>query len=111
MHHLVSNLLSLRSFGITSGLELSLSLLGESNSEHSDEIAISGLDINEGLDGTLPFLHNMTNLVSCHVHTIERSQTFLVLNIFNLKLDFPPVLLLRVSVEISERNLEYSSLE
>jgi len=46
-HHLLSDLLLLGCLSIASGLDLSWGLLGESNSEHSHNIAIGSLGLHE----------------------------------------------------------------
>lgn len=44
-------MLSIASFALTQRI-----LVGETNAEHSEEVAISGLDVDVGFDQRLPFL-------------------------------------------------------
>ena len=47
--------------------------LGEANGEHSEEISIRGLGLDESLNGGVPFLDDGAQLVSGDVHSVEVS--------------------------------------
>ena len=53
----------------------------------------------------------MAQFVSCHVHSIERTESFFVLSVLNLELDLSPVLLSIVAVQIGKGNLNNSSFK
>jgi len=50
LHHFLSKELLVGSFGVTGGLDLFKCLLCESNAEHSEDVTISGLSLNESLN-------------------------------------------------------------
>lgn len=88
-----------------------LGSLGETNAEHSEEIAVSGLGLNERLDGSVPFLDDGAELVSGNVHTVEVSVAVETFNFFNLDLHLSPGLFVAISVKISERDLKDTALQ
>lgn len=81
---------------------MSLGSLGEANAEHSEEIAVSGLGLNEGLDGGVPFLDDGAELVSGDVHTVEVSVAVETFHFFNLDFHLSPSLFVAISVKISQ---------
>ena len=64
-------------------------LLCETNAKDTNEVSISGLDIDMGFNQSLPLLNHGSEFVSGQVHAIELSQTALALNFFAQKLEFP----------------------
>ena len=64
-------------------------LLCETNAKDTNEVSISGLDIDMGFNQSLPLLNHRSKFVSSQVHTVELSQTALALNFFAQKLEFP----------------------
>jgi len=102
----LSYLLGLSIGGVTARVAL---VLGEGNREHSEGVAIGGLDIGEGLDGRLLLLDHGPELVGGDVHAVEVGQAGLALDFFDDELELPEGLL--VLVEVSERNFEDTSLK
>jgi hypothetical protein len=98
-------------FSIAGSLNLSMGFLGESNAEHSQDVSVGGLSLNEGLDKGVPFLDHGASLISGDVHTVEVSEAIESLDLSNLELELSPVLSLLRVVAISKRNREYSILQ
>ena len=63
-------------------------LLCETNAKDTNEVSISGLDIDMGFNQSLPLLNHGSKFISGQVHTIELGQTALALNFFAQKLEF-----------------------
>jgi len=71
LHHLFADELLVRSLGIAGSLNLFLGLLSKSNAEHSENVAILGLSLNESFDEGVPFLDHSSTMVPGDVHAIE----------------------------------------
>lgn len=99
-HHLHSNLLLLGCLGIAGGLNLSWGLLGESDREHSHDVAISGLGLHEGFDKRVPFLNHSATMVSGDIHSVEISVTVISLDFINLELQLSPGCILLLFLNI-----------
>ena len=110
--HLLPDVLDLSALGVAGLLGGHLVLLGEADAEDAEHVSVSGLDINMGLDQSLPLLHHGPQLVSGEVHAVEAGQTVLALDILNKKLELPEgslgVLFL---LQVSQGHLEHSALE
>ena len=52
---------------------LASTLLGETNAEHAQDVAICGLNLNMGLDQSLPLAHQTAQLVCGEVHALHGS--------------------------------------
>ena len=65
-----------------------LLLLGEANTEDSEQIAVSGLHINVSFDQGLPLFDHRTEFVSGQVHSVELSKAVLALNVLARQLEF-----------------------
>ena len=65
--------------------------LSESNAEHSQDVTIGGLGLNEGLNEGMPLLDHGASLISGDVHTVEVSVAVESLNFTNLELELSPV--------------------
>lgn len=89
MYHFLNpiKLLYLSVLGITCFLHLHVLLLGESNTEHSQEITICGSYINISLYQSLPLLDHGAKLVSCQVHAMEVGQNITTLNFLSHKFE------------------------
>ena len=113
LHHLLSNQLLLRCLGVASGLHLSGGLLGETNGEHSHDVAIHGLGLHEGLNKGVPFLDHVASMISCDVHTMEIGVAIKALDLIDLELQLSPGLLFLWvwSIAIVERNLDNTSFK
>jgi hypothetical protein len=62
-------------------------LLGEPNAEKPQKISISGPDIDESLNQSLPLLDHGSELVRGQAHTIELGQAVLALDIIDDQLE------------------------
>jgi len=103
--HLLSDLLHLGLLGVASGLNLTVLSSGESNREKSDEVAIGGLGLDEGLDKGVPLFDEGAHLVSGDANSTEVGEAVESLNFFNLELDNSPcevVLVLLVKISVSD---------
>ena len=111
LHHLLADELALRALGVACGADLSACSLGESNAEHTEEIAVSSLGLHEGLNSGVPLLHNGAELVTGDVHAVEVGVAVEALNFFDLDLHLSPGLFVALSVQISQRYLKHTTLE
>jgi hypothetical protein len=64
------------------------SALGEGDSEQAEEVVISGLDCNIGLNQRLPLSDEGAKLVGCEIETVEVGQAVSSLDFIDTKLDF-----------------------
>jgi len=110
IHHLLSDKVNLSSLGVRGFLDLVGSLLGEGNSEHSQNIAISGLNVNVSLNESLPFSNERAELVGGQVHAVEVAEASCANNIFYSQIDLSVSLIL-IFLEIGKIGLENSSLQ
>ena len=110
-HHLLADELSLGALGVAGGTHLLAGSLGEANGEHAKEVAVSGLGLNEGLNGGVPLLNDGAELVTGDVHAVEVGVAVEALNLFNLNLHLSPSLFVAVSVQISQRYLKHTALQ
>jgi len=89
-HHLLTDGLDLRSFGVTGGFNLTVLASGEGNGEKSAKVTIGGLGLNETFDKGVPLLDEGAHLVSGDGETVEVSEAFESFHFFNLELDDSP---------------------
>ena len=91
LHHLLSDELLVGSLGVSGSFDLSGSLLGESNAEHSDNVSIEGLGLNVSLNERVPLLDKRGELVLGDVHTVEVGVAVKSLDLIDLELKLSPV--------------------
>jgi len=97
--HLLSDLFDLLGLGVGGLFDLTLGLLlGESNNEHSQVVAVGGFGVNGALDQGLPFFDHTADLVSGERHTVEVQDAVLALDIFADELEFSVALTVVVEV-------------
>lgn len=85
--------------------------LGEANAEESEEVAINSLGLHECFDQGVPLLDEGAELVLGNVHSVEVSEAVVALDFFDLDLNLSPGLSTAVSIQISQRYFEYSTLQ
>jgi len=102
LHHLLTDELLVRSLGIAGSLDLLLGLLCESNAEHSEDVAILGLSLNESFDERMPFLNHGSTVVPGDVHAIEVGVTVKAFDFLNLELKLLPSGCLGRSIAVTE---------
>jgi len=100
--HFCADKLLLGVLGIAGSLDLSLVASCECNAEHSDEIAVLGLGLHKGLDGSVPLLDEGAELVSGDVDTVEVRVAVEALHFFDLDTDLSPGLLVGFTVQIGK---------
>ena len=100
----------MRRGGVCGLLDLVGAALGESNGEQAEEVIISGLDCDIGLNQRLPLSDERSKLVGCEVETVEVGQAVLSLNLIDSELDLSERVVL-ILLEIRQRNLEDSALQ
>lgn len=83
----------------------------EGNAEHSEEVSILSLGLNERLNGGVPLLDEGAKLISSDIHTVEVGVAVISFHFFTLYLYFSPGLVVSVTVEVGERDLEHSVAE
>lgn len=110
LNHLLADCPDLRRGSVCGLLDLVWSSLGEADGEEAEEVVVSGLDNNVGLDEGLPFADEGAELVGGEVETVEVGQAVLALDLVDAELDLAERVVL-ILLEIGERNLEYPSLQ
>lgn len=108
--HLLADGTNLRRAGVGSLLDLVGASLGEGNGEQTEEVVISGLDSDVGLDQGLPFADKGTELVGGEVKTVEVGQTVLALDLVDAELHLTEGVVLIV-LEVGEGDLDNTALE
>ena len=98
LHHLLADEFALRALGVAGSADLSAGSLGEANAEHTEEVAVSGLGLNEGLDGGVPLLHDSAELIAGDIHAVEVGVAVETLDFLDLDLYLSPGLFVAVSV-------------
>lgn len=111
LHHLLADDLLLGVLGVTGGCNLLLVSTGESNAEHSEEIAVGGLGLYEGLDECVPLLDESAEFITGDVHSIEVGEAVESFHFFDLELDLSPGLLVVLVLQVSKTDLENASFE
>ena len=101
----------MRALGVASSANLATGSLSETDAEHTEEVSVSGLGLNESLDGCVPLLDDGAQLVAGDVHTIEVCVAIEALNFFDLYLHLSPSILVAVSVQISQRYLKHTAFQ
>jgi len=110
LHHLLTDELALRSLGVACGAHLTAGSLGEANAEHTEEVSVGSLGLDEGLNGGVPFLDDGAELVTGDVHSIKVGVAIEALDLFDLNLHLSPSLFVAISVQISQRYLKHTAL-
>lgn len=108
--HLLADGTDLRSGGVCGLLDLVGPALGEGNGEEAEEVVVSGLDGDVGLDQRLPLADKGAELVRGEVKTVEVGQAVLALDLVDPELDLAESVVL-ILLEISEGDLEDTALE
>lgn len=106
LHHLLSDLLLLRGFGVTGSLDLALVPAGEGNAEHTEEVTIGGLCLHESLNQSVPFLDEGAQLVAGDVESIEVGIAVLSLYFLNLESDLSPGNFVVLILQVGKGNVE-----
>ena len=107
--HLSPDRTDLRRRGVGSLLDLIGAALGKADREQAQEVVVSGLDGDVGLDQSLPFADERPQLVRGEVKAVEVCQAVLALNFINPELDLAERVLL-ILLQISEGNLDDAAL-
>lgn len=95
-------------FGIAGSLNLSMCFLSESNAEHSQDVAVGSLCLDESLNKGVPLFDHGASLISGDVHTMEVGIAIETLDFSNLELELSPVLSFLGLVAVSEGDCEDS---
>jgi hypothetical protein len=111
LHHLFTDQHLVGSLGVASGLDLLLSLLGEGDAEHTEDVAIEGLSLDEGLDEGVPLLDHGATVISGDVHAVEVGVAVKVLDFLDLESELSPGDGISGVVAVTERKLEDSASE
>lgn len=86
-------------------------LLGETNAEYTEEVSISGADVNESLDKRLPLADKRAELITGHIHAVEVGQDIVSLNVLHDQADLSVSLGLITTVKVGEAGLEHTALK
>jgi hypothetical protein len=108
--HLLSDSPNLRRGSVCGLLDLVWSALGERNGEQAEEVVISGLDSDIGLDQALPLSDKGSELVGCEVETVEVGQAVLSLDLVDTELNLSESVVL-ILLQVGQRHLEDSALQ
>ncbi len=101
----------MRALSVASSTNLAAGSLGETDAEHTEEVSISSLGLNESLDSGVPFLDDCAQFVAGDVHAIEVCETIEALDFFDLDLHLSPSILVAVSVQISQRYFKHTAFQ
>ena len=82
VHHLLADDADLGGLRVGGFLDLVLSLLGESDAEKSQFVAVGGGDVDVGFDFRLPLLDHGALLVASEFHAVEVGEARVALNLF-----------------------------
>ena len=110
LNHLLANSADLRRAGVGGLLDLVGASLGERNSEQADEIVISRLHSDVGLDQGLPLADQGAQLVGSEVQAVEVGQAVLALDLVHTELDLAEGVVLIV-LEVREGDFEDTALQ
>jgi len=83
----------------------------EGDGENTDEVAIEGLGLNEGLDEGVPLFDEGAELVTSDIHSVEVGVAVEALDFLDLESDLSPCELMSVVVEFTEGNGENTATE
>lgn len=108
--HLLADGADLRRASVGSLLNLVGATLGEGNGEQTDEVVVSGLHGDVGLNERLPLADEGAQLVGGEVQTVEVGQAVLALDLIDAELDLAERVVLIV-LQVSEGDLEDTTLE
>lgn len=108
--HLLANGADLRRAGVGGLLDLVGASLGEGNGEQAEEVVVSGLHGDVGLDQGLPLADQGAQLVGGEVQTVEVGQAVLALDLVDAELDLAEGVVLIV-LEVGEGDLEDTTLQ
>lgn len=121
VNHQLADSTDVRSLGVSSlgdressdGSLLSVSsALGEANAEETEVVAVSGLDINKGLNDGLLLSDQAVELVASHVHTIEVGEELSSRDFLTDQLDLTEGNILRLVLgEVSQRSGDDTALD
>ena len=110
LSHLLSDSPDLRRGSIGGLLDLVRPALGEGDGEEAEEVVVSGLDSDVGLDQGLPLSDEGSELVRSKIKTVEVSQTVLSLDLIDTELDLSECVVF-ILLQVRQRNLENSTLQ
>jgi hypothetical protein len=110
LEHLLADLTDLGSLSIVGLLQLVLSSLGEADDEDTEEVAVSGLDIDATLNERLPLADEALELVGSEAETVEVGQAVLALNVVNSEAELEVGLVL-ILEQVSSVGLKNTALE
>lgn len=108
--HLLADGTDLRRAGVSGLLDLVGASLGEGDGEQTDEVVVSGLHGDVGLNQRLPLANKGAQLVGGEVQTVEVGQAVLALDLIHTELDLAESVVLIV-LQVSEGDLEDTALE
>lgn len=111
LHHLFADESLLGVLGVAGGFDLAGGPAGEADAEESEEVAVGGLGLHEGLNERVPLLDESAELVLGHAHAVEVSVAVVSLHFLHLQPHLSPGLGAARSVQISQRYLEHSALQ
>ena len=111
LHHLLADEFALGALSVACSTDLAIGSLGEANAEHSEEISVNSLGLDEGLNCGVPLLDDCAKLVTSDVHSVEVGIAVEALDFLDLDLHLSPSLFVAVSVQISQRYLKHTAFQ
>lgn len=108
--HALADAVNLRGLSIGGLAALVGALAGEADHEDTEEIAISGLDVDVGLNQALPLTDERAQLVGGEAQTVEVGEERLALDVLDLELDVA-VSLIFIILQVGEVDLNHTALE
>ena len=108
--HLGTDSVDLGALSIASLLVLVGLLAGKSNAEDAELVTVGGVDFHVAFNESLPLLDHGAELIAGNVHTVEKSDALVTLDIFHTKLHLAIAFIL-VTVEIAEIGFKNTTLK
>jgi hypothetical protein len=106
LNHLLSDSPLVGVLCVTGCFNLLSGLFGESQTEKSEGVAISGFALDECLNKRMPFFYHGACFVSGDIHTIKVGVTLGILDFVDLELELSPGLCLRLVVAVSQGDIK-----
>lgn len=106
LEHALTDSTDLAGLGVSGLLDLLGATLGEANGKETEQVPISGLNINVSLNKGLPLLNHGTELISSHGHPVEVGQASLPLDLINAKTELAESLILALGVQVTKGDIK-----
>lgn len=111
LKHLLANRANMAGLSVGSLANLLWATLGEANTEGTEQVSVSGLDVNVSLNQSLPLLHHRAKLIRGKAHAVEVGQASLSLDFVYAKAELAEGLVLALGVQIPKGDIQDAPTE